>query len=122
MRGARVLIVDDEVEILGALASLLEDEGFDVSTARSGAEALDRVRREGRPDVALVDVMMPAMTGWELCRELRRDPRTEETPVVIMTAAPSGAASSGGCDHQALVRKPFDVDRLIEVLRRCCVA
>jgi CheY-like chemotaxis protein len=121
MDGARVLIVDDEVEILGALASLLEDEGFDVSTARSGAEALDRVRLEGRPDVALVDLMMPAMTGWELCRELRRDPRTEGTPVVIMTAAPSGAASGGGCEHRALVHKPFDVDRLIEVLRRCCV-
>lgn len=110
-----VLIVDDEADILTALGALLESEGFVVSVADNGLDALEQARRRP-PDVVLLDVMMPLMDGRALCRALRADPLTAQVPVIFMTAgAPPAQADFG---HQAVVRKPFDVDDLVALLRR----
>lgn len=113
--GPSVLIVDDEAEILTALGALLESEGFHVSVAGNGIDGLEQVRR-GTPDVVLLDVMMPLMDGRAMCRALRADPLTAQVPVVFMTAGTPPPQAD--CAHEAVVRKPFDVDDLISLLRR----
>ncbi|MEM9878660.1 MAG: response regulator, partial [Pseudomonadota bacterium] len=81
---ARILIVDDVMPNRKLLQVKLEREYFDVLTASSGAEALDIVKRE-QPDLILLDVMMPDMDGFEVCRQLKKDPATAFLPVVLVT-------------------------------------
>lgn len=78
-----VLLVDDERAVRASLSAVLADAGFAVKTARSGAEAL-RLFRAARPDLVLLDVMMPVLDGFAVCAEMRRDDR--ETPIVFLSA------------------------------------
>ncbi len=82
---ARVLVVDDILPNVKLLEAKLSAEYFDVLTATSGAEALELVRRE-LPDIVLLDVMMPEMDGFEVCRRIRADPATAHIPIVMVTA------------------------------------
>jgi CheY-like chemotaxis protein len=112
-----VLLVDDEHAILDALSGILEDEGFRVVTAGNGREALARME-EARPDVALVDVMMPAMDGRELLREMQADARWREIPVVMMSAVPLSILSRDAplvCAD--FFQKPFDLWKLLDRIR-----
>jgi CheY-like chemotaxis protein len=112
--GARtVLIVDDEVSIVEALAEILSWEGFSIATAGNGRAALDHLSRT-RADVVLMDVMMPVMGGVEAARAMKADPRTAEIPVVIMTAGPV----PDGVDGSLAIRKPFELAALLRVIRR----
>lgn len=112
-----VLLVDDEHAILDALSGILEDEGFRVVTAGNGREALARME-EARPDVALVDVMMPVMDGRELLRELQADARWKTIPVVLMSAVPRSILSRDApIDCADFFHKPFDLWKLIDRLR-----
>jgi CheY-like chemotaxis protein len=108
-----VLIVDDEVSIVEALAEILSWEGFSVATAGNGRVALDHLSRS-RADVVLMDVMMPVMGGIEAARAMKADPRTAEIPVVIMTAGPV----PDGVDGSLAIRKPFELAALLRVIRR----
>ena len=83
--GARILVVDDTPLNVKLLADLLRVKGFVVSTAASGPEALDRITAE-RPDLVLLDVMMPEMSGYEVCTRLRANPETARLPVVMVTS------------------------------------
>jgi putative two-component system response regulator len=83
--GGRVLIVDDQAGNLALLSRLLVRDGHTVLHARSGEEALDLVARE-QPDLVLLDVMMPAMNGFDVCRRLKNERETRLTPVVLVTA------------------------------------
>ncbi|WP_224372895.1 response regulator [Hyalangium versicolor] len=112
-----VLLVDDEHAILDALSGILEDEGFQVVTAGNGREALARMQ-EVRPDVALVDVMMPVMDGRELLRELQADARWQSIPVVLMSAVPRSILTRDAplvCAD--FFQKPFDLWKLLDRLR-----
>ena len=109
----RVLIVDDEPDILLMLRVNLESEGYDTALAGDGETALRRIEEE-RPDVVLLDVMMPVMDGWGVLSNLHRmDPR----PRILVLSAKSGdrdfaKAYELGADEY--VTKPFDPDGLIE--------
>ena len=81
----RVLVVDDIPANLKLLEARLTAEYFDVTTAASGLEALTACRAQ-TPDIVLLDVMMPGMDGFEVCRRLKTDPRTAHIPVVMVTA------------------------------------
>lgn len=81
---ATILVVDDEKDILDLLKYNLEKEGYAVVTARDGTSALTAAAR--RPDLCILDVMMPEMDGWEVCKAFRRDPTTAELPVIFLTA------------------------------------
>lgn len=113
---AHVLIVDDEPDMLVLLRLLLEGEGYETSLAGDGATALQRIREE-RPDLVVLDVMMPVLDGWGVLENLRLDP---SPPRVILLSAKSTEA-----DHQrarelgadAYVHKPFDPDKLVEIVR-----
>src|SRR5215472_16247033 len=82
---ARVLVVDDLVPNVKLLAAKLQAEYFDVITALSGAEALEKVA-QSPPDLILLDVMMPGMDGFEVCQRLKSDPKTTHIPIVMVTA------------------------------------
>jgi CheY-like chemotaxis protein len=107
-----VLIVDDEVSIVEALAEILAWEGYEVATAANGRQALDELAK-ALPDVVLMDVMMPVMGGVEAARAIGADPRTAHVPVVMMTAGPL----PDGVDGALSVRKPFELAALLRVLR-----
>lgn len=107
-----VLVVDDEVSIVEALAEILAWEGFEVATAGNGRQALDELAK-ALPDVVLMDVMMPVMGGVEAARAIEADPRTAHVPVVMMTAGPL----PDGVDGSLAVRKPFELVALLRVLR-----
>ncbi len=110
-----VLIVDDEADIAEILNALLANEGFRVRTAGDGREALALIADE-RPDVILLDVMMPVMDGREMCRALKSAEATASIPIVIMSAG--SAISREECAYDALLRKPFDFDALVATIAR----
>ena len=120
---ARILVVDDEPDILWGLRYALGDEGYTVDTAPSGEEAWEIVAKQ-RPDLALLDVAMPGMDGFELCRRLRRDVRFASVPVIFLTATRDMTNCIKGLDEGGddYLNKPFDLGelkaRIRAVLRR----
>ena len=114
-----MLVVDDDPVILELLVLNLELEGHEAITARDGREALT-LAREAAPDLLLLDIMMPELDGFAVCRELRGDPRTAELPVVLLSARAQGSdlvrGQAAGAD--AYVTKPFDPFELVRLLER----
>jgi two-component system alkaline phosphatase synthesis response regulator PhoP len=84
MMSKTILVVDDEKDIVDMLKYNLEKEGYRVLIARDGKKALDQVNH--LPDVILLDVMMPEMDGWEVCKHIKRDPRIASIPIIFLTA------------------------------------
>ncbi|NUS44875.1 MAG: response regulator transcription factor [Mycobacteriaceae bacterium] len=113
---ARVLVVDDEPMIVELLSTSLRFQGFEVSTANNGAEALDRARK-ARPDVLIADVMMPGMDGFGLLRRLRAD--GIDAPVLFLTARDDVEDKVAGLTLGAddYITKPFSLDELVARLR-----
>lgn len=118
-----VLIVEDDAALSRLLAWNLEAAGFEVATAFDGEEALARLL-ERRPDIVLLDWMLPGLSGLELCRRIRRDPEFADLPVVMLTARGAEPDRVRGFDQGAddYVTKPFSMAELIRrlqaVLRR----
>jgi two-component system alkaline phosphatase synthesis response regulator PhoP len=118
---ARILIVDDEPEILRGLQDNLRFEGYQTVTARNGIEALELAAREA-PDLILLDVMMPRMSGWDVCKTLRA--RGIDVPIIMLTARGEEADRVQGLELGAddYVTKPFSLRELLArvhaVLRR----
>jgi DNA-binding response OmpR family regulator len=113
----RVLVVDDEPQVVWVLQLALDAEGYEVLTARNGVEAMAKIS-EGHPELMVLDVMMPRMDGWSVMRELAKLPADERPRVVMVTALASGrdreTAQQLGVD--VYMPKPFDVDALLGVL------
>lgn len=113
----RVLVVDDDPQVLKLLRLNFEMEGYDVVSATNGEEALSLVRGD-TPDVVVCDVMMPGIDGLEVVRRLRADPATVTLPLIVVSAkAQRGDVSEGlrlGAD--AYVTKPFDPSELLELV------
>ncbi|MDI6768251.1 MAG: response regulator [Anaerolineales bacterium] len=115
----RILIVDDENINLRLVSRLLEMDGYEVVSAQSGEAALHLIEQK-RPDLALLDVMMPLMDGYELCRRLRQNPLTAQIPIVMLTALVDENDRLKGIEAGAddCLPKPFDVDVLRTLLKR----
>ena len=121
----RILLVDDDPDILETLRYTFEHEGFEVATVRDGLEALDAARKDA-PDVALLDVMLPGANGYEVSRFLKQDMRAGLLPpfrIVMLTAR--RVSSSARLDFlntwsgaDATVWKPFDLARVLDEVRR----
>jgi CheY-like chemotaxis protein len=118
MANPRVLVVDDSDFIVEMLHVILENEAFDVISARSGREGVARALAEA-PDVVLLDVRMPEFDGWDAMRALRADERTRELPVVMTSTEPeeSGWTRALESGAQAYIRKPFAPAEVVDVLR-----
>ncbi len=112
--GKRILVVDDEPNIVLSLEFLMRKAGFEVEVARNGQEALAAIARQP-PDVLLLDVMMPEMDGFEVCERLRADPRGRATKVVMLTARGRDSERQRGLalGADAYVTKPFSTRELV---------
>src|SRR6187549_1072535 len=110
-----VLVVDDEDTLREALAEALEADGLEVITAADGGEALERIRTR-RPDVVLLDLMLPGLSGMEVCRVLRRE---SSVPIVMLTARDSEIDKVVGLELGAddYVTKPFSLRELLARIR-----
>lgn len=108
-----ILVVDDERDLLTAVTGVLADEGYDVIECSDGREALERLATK-KPDVALIDVMMPVMSGIELVEILRQDPRFKKLPIVIMSAVE--AADIDKDAYAGFLKKPFKLKRLLDLI------
>ncbi len=113
----RLLVVDDEPNLLRAVAGTLRAEGYEVQTARSGAEALARVL-ESIPDLIVSDIRMPGMSGYALARQLRSSPHTDLIPIVFLTAKDETSDRIEGfrAGVDAYITKPFEPDELVAII------
>ena len=116
-RERRLLVVDDDVSIRGFLAEALADEGYEVRTASDGHEAL-AVLKEWRPDLILLDLMMPRMDGWVFRAEQRNMPGVSDVPVIILSATRDLATKAQELEPAYLFSKPFDLDDLLATIDR----
>lgn len=114
----KILIADDEPNIVISLEFLLRREGYEVVIAHNGIEALQRIRDE-RPDMAILDVMMPQRNGFEVCQDLRQDPEFAKLRIMMLTAKGRDTEVSKGLALGADVymTKPFSTRELIAKVR-----
>lgn len=119
----KVLIVDDEPNIVTALEFLLKRSGYEVRVASNGAEALAQVESE-RPDVVLLDIMMPGKSGYEVCQRLRERPEFAQTKIVMLSAKGSEAEVNKGLSLGAdlYITKPFSTQELVATIERLFAA
>ncbi len=117
--GVRVLIAEDEANIVESLTFILGREGFDVSTVADGEAALRSLRHDA-PDLLILDVMMPRLNGFELLKKIRADARLQRLPVIVLTAKTQArdrdAAVAVGAD--AYMTKPYSNREVVEQVRR----
>jgi CheY-like chemotaxis protein len=110
----RILVVEDDSLTSGAIKMVLEWEGYDVDCAANGQEALDHLRQaEEKPDLILLDLMMPILDGHQFREEQKHDPDINRIPVVVVSAA--NYASS--MDASGYIQKPFRPEQLVETIR-----
>jgi two-component system alkaline phosphatase synthesis response regulator PhoP len=114
----RILVVDDEIYIVHILEFSLTMEGYSVLTASDGEEAL-RIIEQERPDLVVLDIMMPKLDGYEVCRRLRQDEQFRSLPVILLSAKgrpiDREAGLSAGADDY--ITKPFSPRKLLEKMR-----
>jgi two-component system, OmpR family, alkaline phosphatase synthesis response regulator PhoP len=115
MYQGKVLVVDDEVYILHILDFILGAESYDVVTATNGEQALQKVRDE-KPDLVILDIMMPKLDGYETCRMIKNDTATKHIPVILLTAKGREIDQKLGREVGAndYITKPFSPNKLIE--------
>jgi len=116
MKQIKILIADDNENIREALTYLLEDEGYTLSLAKDGAETLSKVR-EVSPDILFLDIMMPEINGYDVCRTIKNDPDLKKTYVIMLTAKGQVEEQERGKEVGAdgYVVKPFS---LMEILAK----
>jgi CheY-like chemotaxis protein len=114
-----VLVVDDDPSIRRMIIAALRREGYTFLEAPNGREALDLMRAE-RPDVVVLDLMMPVLSGWDVLKERQSDPELSRIPVIVVSAnrdpEVATAVNSGIC---AFLPKPFDISALSALVRSC---
>lgn len=115
----RVLVVDDEPDVVSVIERTLATEGFEVLSAYDGISALDLAETQ-QPDLVLLDIMMPMMSGYEVCEQLKANPQTQNIPVVCLTSAHSvdARARSRKAGAVTLIMKPFAPAELIAQIQR----
>ena len=113
-----VLVVEDDEGLREMMAQMLTLEGFQTATVANGQEALAYLHGSSRPEVILLDLMMPIMDGWEFRRQQQADPDLSNVPVIVLSALDQ--ARSAKVDAAAFLKKPLDFDRLLDLVRQIC--
>jgi two-component system alkaline phosphatase synthesis response regulator PhoP len=119
----RILVVDDDPDLVESLAMKLESENFRVAKAYDGVEGMDAIKKE-RPDLIILDVMMPRKDGYTLCDEIKKSDELKGIIVVLLTAV-ADAVNSTNYTHMGgkttladdYVPKPIDLDKLMEIVK-----
>lgn len=113
-----ILVVDDEPNMIDIAEAVLVEEGYKVTGAHSGKECLERLRKK-KPDLILLDIRMPGMSGWDVLKEIKRDERTRSIPVMMYTVMEKShdeeTLRERGVDDYIV--KPFRLDELIRKVR-----
>lgn len=116
----QILVVDDIPDNVFLLQMLLEAEGYEVETAPDGSTALQKVK-EFQPNLILLDVMMPDLSGFEVTRRIREDETVSDIPIVLITAHDETSLSEGlEAGANEFIRKPVECDRLLERVKAYC--
>jgi len=118
-----VLVVDDDIDLVEALAMKLESQNFNVTKAYDGVEGFEKIKA-ARPDLVILDVMMPRKDGYKLCDELKSSDEYKAIPIILLTAV-TDAISSTNYTHMGgkttladdFVPKPIDLDKLMEIVK-----
>jgi two-component system, OmpR family, alkaline phosphatase synthesis response regulator PhoP len=115
MAKGRILVVDDEIYIVHILDFSLGMEGYEVVTALDGEQALEKARSE-KPDLIVLDIMMPKLDGYETCKRLKADPETKDVPVILLSAKGRNVDQKVGFEVGAddYITKPFSPRKLVE--------
>jgi len=118
-RGKKILIIEDENELCDFIGLRLERSGFEVIAANDGVEGLNKARKE-KPDLIILDLMLPGLPGEEICKQVRKDARLSEIPIIMLTAKCADADKVIGTVIGANVymAKPFEGARLIEEINK----
>jgi CheY-like chemotaxis protein len=116
-----VLVVDDEWVIADTVAAVLSDAGYHVLIAANGRQGLERLAEE-RPDIILLDVMMPVLDGPGMLQAMAKDPALQDLPVVLMSSLPERTVAMMADGHRAFLPKPFLTPELLGVLERVLAA
>ena len=124
MSGKYVLIVDDDPDLVETVAMMLESKGFEVGKAYDGIEGEDAIKKR-RPDVLILDVMMPRKNGYQLCKELKSNKWTSDIPIVLLTAVGEAVptttyshAEGMATEAEDYIPKPVDAATLVEAVQR----
>jgi DNA-binding response OmpR family regulator len=114
----KILVVDDEVDLVETIRFPLEAEGFNVLVAYNGEDALNQARTEN-PDLILLDIMLPKLDGYKVCRLLKFDERYRNIPIIMLTARVQEKDKIIGMETGAneYITKPFDMDELLEKVK-----
>ena len=114
----KILIVDDTPSNIKTLAAMLK-QYYRIMIAKSGPEALDLIQKGPLPDLVLLDIMMPEMDGYEVCRKLKADKRTKDIPVIFITAKSEEEDRQRGKElgSAAYITKPFDARTVIQIVK-----
>lgn len=115
----KLLVVEDSKDFQLLLKKLFSSEGYEVETASNGLEALEKIRSQTRlPNLILLDLMMPVMNGSDCYKELQLDSGLASIPVVVMTAHGDKQPLESNVNSPEFVRKPFDMKKLIEIVKK----
>ncbi|NIQ96658.1 MAG: response regulator [Desulfuromonadales bacterium] len=119
MSKQKILVVEDEESLLKLESILLTSKGYEVQGVTTGQEALDAIA-ENMPDLVLLDIMLPEMDGFEVCRRIKENPQTKHLPVVMLTAKKSREDMARGQEVGAdwYITKPFKSANVIETIQR----
>lgn len=108
----KIIVAEDDEDVRTAIRILLEGKDREVHEAEDGVKALELAQRV-RPDLMVMDVMMPGKVGYQVCRELKADPETRHVYIIFLTArGPQAEAAVKGCGGDEIMIKPFDIDEL----------
>lgn len=113
-----ILLVEDDPALRDSVASFLHESGYEVEREGTGVAALSRLRGGMRPSLILLDLMMPAMTGWDFLREMRGDPSLDGIPVVVLSGHLLGPPRDNALPAHGFVRKPFEPMALLSEVER----
>jgi DNA-binding response OmpR family regulator len=114
---SKILICDDEQEILDITRLILEDSGFEVFGVINSGEVVKLVERE-RPDVLLIDLWMPGMSGDQVITELRRNEQITRLPIIVISASKDGRGIAYASGADDFLEKPYDIDALVEIVHK----
>lgn len=115
-----ILVVDDDTDIRDLLADVLTDEGYGVTCAQQGLEALTLLQQGLRPCVILLDLMMPVMNGWQFRAQQQQDPSLAAIPVVVLSAHANLSQEASALQANASLPKPLHFDDLLTKVQQFC--
>jgi CheY-like chemotaxis protein len=115
-----VLIVEDDADLRGAIAEILTDSGYRAEQAGGGQEALDRLAREKRPCIVLLDLMMPEVDGFEVRETMTANEAMRDIPVVVLTAHANRREVAQRLGDTPVLPKPLDIGKLLSTIERHC--